>query len=327
MGKGPRPNDPCPCGSGFKYKKCCRASGKADTKPRGQYTAADRTSALEKLDFFIDELWQIEEEKAFDQFWGYFLDREDELPPGLLSMSRHFYDTWFAFDARFEDGERVIDHFLEQAPLSRGERTYLDAMRKSTVRLYEVTETVPGKSVTLHDVFSGSTVTVNERSASQSLSRSDWLATRVLPHGSSGGPEIDGGTLTIARFSREPLLEATEEYRERFRRKDPTAPDDRFFELLPPLVHEEWLASIFEPNIPSLANTDGESMVWTRILFRVEDAAWSLRRAIATSGGRSFSSGLDGSRVDRTRASARGERAPRRSNAARVRASISSTGM
>ena len=42
-------NDPCPCGSGKKYKQCCLHEGDA----RPGFTADDRNSALAKLDRFV----------------------------------------------------------------------------------------------------------------------------------------------------------------------------------------------------------------------------------------------------------------------------------
>lgn len=52
---------------------------------------------------------------------------------------------------------------------------------------YEVTDTVPGTSMTLRDLVEGTVVTVNERSASREVARHSCLAARVLPRGYTGG--------------------------------------------------------------------------------------------------------------------------------------------
>jgi SEC-C motif len=170
MTKKARPNEPCRCGSGRKFKKCCGAPGARSGAGGLPHTQADRVSAFEKLDFFIEELWGEEEESAFEEFWGRHPDREDELPPELLVMSRDVQEAWFAFDCQLEDGRRILDEFLEQAVLSSGERSSLTAMRQSTMRLYEVTESVPGASMTHRDLVEGTVVAVSERTASRTLS-------------------------------------------------------------------------------------------------------------------------------------------------------------
>ncbi len=45
MRSDPKPNDPCPCGSGRKYKKCCRARDRLD-RLRGRTAGPDSAAAL-----------------------------------------------------------------------------------------------------------------------------------------------------------------------------------------------------------------------------------------------------------------------------------------
>jgi hypothetical protein len=183
MTKKVGPNEPCPCGGGRKFKKCCGAQGATAAAGGLPHTPTDRASAFEKLDFFIDAMLREEEEDAFEAFWGPHLERESELPEELLVMSRDVQETWFAFDYELEDGARVIDEFLEQAVLAPRERSFLEAMQKSTMRLYELTEVVAGSSITLRDLVEGTVVTVSERTASRTLARHTCLAARVIPRG------------------------------------------------------------------------------------------------------------------------------------------------
>ena len=277
MGRKARPNDPCPCRSGVKFKKCCgRPAGSA--KPTGVvHTPAERASAIEKLDFFVDEIWEEEDEEAFDEFWGRHLDREQELPRDLLALSRGVQETWFAFDYRLEDDSRVIDHVLAQAELTPGERSYLSAMGASSMRLYEVADTVPGTSMTLRDLVEDTVVTVNERTGSRSIARHTCLAARVIPRGCSGGPEIEMALLHIPDLWREPVLAAVKQHREEFFRDDPSRSLDDFYKELPPFFHDAWVRSIFEPAVPELKNTDGEPLVTTRVSFHVDDVAALVR--------------------------------------------------
>jgi hypothetical protein len=83
----PGRNDPCPCGSGRKFKKCCLT---AAVPPR--YTKDERASAFAKLDRFIDDVMGAEDELAFEEFWGEHLEWDDELAPAHRQQSSDVYD-------------------------------------------------------------------------------------------------------------------------------------------------------------------------------------------------------------------------------------------
>jgi hypothetical protein len=227
---------------------------------------------MEKLDLFIDELWEEEEEEtAFEEFWGRHIDREGQLPPDLLTLSRGVEESWFAFDCPLEDDSRIIHHFLEQANLTPGERSYLSAMRGSSMRLYEVTDTVPGSSMTLRDLVEGTVVQVNERTGSRTIARHTCLAARVIARGCSGGPEIEMALLHIPDLLRESVLAEVKQRRDDFFDDNPGGSVDDFYKGLPPVFHDAWVTSIFEPAVPELRNADGEVMIVTRVSFHVDD--------------------------------------------------------
>jgi hypothetical protein len=271
MTKKVRPNEPCPCGSGRKYKKCCNGPGAPVAAGGLPHTQTDRASAFEKLDFFIDELWEEEEEAAFEAFWGRHGERESELPKDMLVMSRDVQEAWFAFDHEVDDGVRVIDEFLKQAVLSGSERSFLTAMSQSSMRFYEVQETVPGTSMTLQDLVEGDVVVVSERTGSRTIARHDCLAARVIPRGCSGRPEIEMGILPVSSLLRDQMIAGIKKHRSEFLRDHPSASIDAFYKLIPPLFHDAWITSIFEPAVPKLANTDGEELVTTCVSFHVDD--------------------------------------------------------
>lgn len=263
----PGRNDPCPCGSGRKFKKCCLT---AAVSPG--YTRDERASAFARLDRFIADVMGAEDELAFDEFWGEHLEWEDELGPAHRQQSSDVFDLWFAFDRDLEDGRLVIDLFLDRHPhLSTGERLFLTTLRGSSMRLHEIVDLTPGVSVTLRDVVEKTEVTVHERTGSRTLQRHEWLAARVVPSGSSGKPEIEAGLLHIPRSIRDSVLAQLSSMRDEFRRDHPEAPLDDFYKRLPPFFHAAWATSILDPPIPELHNTDGDEMVLSRVGFDVLD--------------------------------------------------------
>jgi hypothetical protein len=65
--------------------------------------------------------------------------------------------------------------------------------------------------------------------------------------------------------------------REKYFRDHPAGRIDDFYEEQPPLCHDAWVTSIFEPAVPALRNTDGEVLVETRVSFHVDDAGLLVR--------------------------------------------------
>jgi hypothetical protein len=89
----PGRNDPCPCGSGNKYKKCCLAKEEAvareqlvkaqarDTLRRDQRAAADRLQVTELTAAVAARLARAEEEDAYED---------------ALDIASNAVVTWFA---------------------------------------------------------------------------------------------------------------------------------------------------------------------------------------------------------------------------------------
>jgi SEC-C motif len=262
-------NDQCPCGSGLKYKKCC-----ANKAPIIGYSRAERTSARTKLLDYVAHHLGREDDAALDQFWGPLDDIENDdfnADPHFTAVSEQIFDDWAVFDLELEAGDLMVDRFLAtKASLTSGERNYLGIMKASSLRLYEVEDLTPGDSLTLRDFIEGGRVTVQEKAASRSLHRFDWIATRVVSSGASGRPELEG-LMHVAPMRAQVFLERLRESREDFLEEYPGSDLSRFYKSIVPNVHELWARSIVEPAIPQLANTDGEEMVMTRVRFDVVD--------------------------------------------------------
>lgn len=266
-----KPNAPCPCGSGKKSKKCCGWS--AVRQAQGGYTREERAGAFARLDHFVDSYLEDEEELAYDELWEQLPQGEDELSPDQRTQSNDLLDLWFAFDRPLDDDTLPVDRLLARGEaLSSGERLFLRTLRASSMRLWQVEDLVPGMTLSLRDVIEGDQVTVQERSASRTIERYEWIAARVVPLGASGEPELEAGVLHVPRLVRDSVMEQLRSKRERFLRAHSTAELARFYKNLPPFFHAAWAASILQPAIPDLHNTDGEPLLITRSSFEVTAA-------------------------------------------------------
>jgi hypothetical protein len=268
-------NEPCPCGSGRKFKKCC---GDALLRPSRPYTAENRHSAFVRLDAWIDAFAEEEAEAAHELFWGRFIDDVDELPEHLAMLSQDAEDLWFAFDCVSNSGGSIVDALLAEAELGLGERAFLTALRQSTMRLYEIVDAVPGVSLTLRDAIEGGQITVNERRGSREMRRHMFLAARVVPCGPSGGPELEAGVLPIPDLLKDEVIAQIRVLRARFLDEHRGAPINDFYKGLPPFFHDVWAGSFLDAQVPT-SKVDGEDLVPTTVEFDIVDAD-SLARAL-----------------------------------------------
>ena len=239
------------------------------------YTKQERLSARVAIEAFTSRKdWEPVEAEAADRFFGPFAsDRIDErLEEDTLAQSENAFRSWFWFDCRLPDGRRVVECFLERAKtLSTGERLYLEQMRGSSHRLYEIEAVVPGATLTLRDLIAGTSITVQERLGSRELHKWDVLAARLaLPAGASGKPEVDDLVL-LPRDAKDAILSDVEDALTKWRAAHPGGDSIELFEEYVPRFHEAWLGAIVNPPIPKLIFPGGEEALITRVHFDVED--------------------------------------------------------
>ncbi len=259
-------NEPCPCESGRKHKKCC---GKAVDRPPG-HTVEEREGALKKVWDYADNVAISEMREAFVEFWGEDIERAAELDEDVGGMSLELFRSWFAFDLPGASGQLIVEDVLESVALEPAERTFLTSMRTTVMRIYEVKELVPGSSITLLDLVEGGVVTVAERTASRSLNRHDCVATRVIERGCSGKPEMEMGVLRLPPATRERVLSTIEEELEGLPPELRSGGLANMKTLTPIIAHEHWIELSFQPAIPQLQNTDGEELLITRTSYHAD---------------------------------------------------------
>jgi hypothetical protein len=120
----------------------------------------------------------------------------------------------------FEDGTNVVDEYLKRRGWKEpaSVRTYMSALRSSTMSVYEVSDIVPGESFRARDLArGGEPVLISERSATRSLKPWDRIAARVVPVGSK--MQIGGGVLLFEMGTAETCIEALHEVRKRSKPK------------------------------------------------------------------------------------------------------------
>lgn len=280
-------NDPCPCGSGKKYKKCCLL--KQSAAPGPSRPSGPESRLQERLDTYIERsLPKTEVRRAMREYFGGRMDLDErtlEFDPDTVDAEWPAFLDWLLHDFRLSGGQTPLARFLAERghSLPAEERAILEERQDTAVALLEVVDLDPGKSLTLRDVFGGETIQVREVRGSLSAARWDLLSNRVIRV--QGERQLAGAGILFHASDREGLVQHVTAKYETFRRGHPDASWRDFFRAESLIFHRyaEQLARDYRP--PALYTTEGHPVVLGRLQYVVRDHR---RLLVALSAARDF---------------------------------------
>ncbi len=270
-------NDPCPCGSGKKYKHCClnaesvTTAAPADLTWRRMRTLCDGYPA--KMLRFIAEAY---DPSAIHEAWAEFMI-DDDLEFDPHSTLIQLFIPWFFHCWSPDPFDTLIrNKSLHEVPptaaylTSNGHRLdpllrrYLESLLTAPFTFFEVIECAPGTGLTLRDVMTQEQHAVTEKGLSQGVQRGDLLFGQLasvdqltMVEGCNGFaiPPIEKASIIELRAliaSAYPVIT-----HQVLREWD--------FELLD-LFHEI-TDRLYNPQLPKLQNTDGEPLSLHKLVF------------------------------------------------------------
>lgn len=280
----PNRNDPCPCGSGRKYKRCCAGrEGTAPGAPPAAFTQAERQRAFSRLVTFASgKEFAADHSVALAVYWAAGDAKEfKEIAAVVGEPAQAAYLTWFAVDMEMEEGDTVLDRFLVRrgGELPAGEAEYLRRLRGTHIRLYEVLEVRRDEGIRVRDLWNGDEVEVRERSATHQIVRWDLLGARLI-EGPGGAIEFEDIPNLFPVELKDELLGTLRRAHKVFKRKSPPRDDAAFFKGMTPYFTGMWLAHVVLRPPPTLATSDGDPLVLTKVVFDVDDTD-AARRILA----------------------------------------------
>ena len=277
-------NQPCPCGSGKKYKKCCLGKEKvsSDLLYRRLGEAHDRLAhrlMLYGLKEFGDSALGV----ALDEFMAW--PDEGTSDEELADHQPLFY-PWFIFNWEYEadpdhpqlDGpeETTIAELYAAHKgnrLNHLEAQIIEATARQPFSFYEIQETRPGKGYRLKDILCGTVSNVIEKQGSENVRRGDILFGRVV--------QIDPitmmmgcGTVLIPPRMKPELI--------RFRQwllesDDPITSSTLYdYDLEIRELYFDIFYSLMRP--PELQNTDGDSLNFHTIYYEIDSPEVAFER-------------------------------------------------
>ena len=198
-------NDPCPCGSGKKYKQCCMARDKAEQTERVAWGRATQDMRVALIGFAKEEAFVKDLAAGLGLFWQ---DRYtiETVPAMSVDESLRFFD-WFAHDYRLqvqEDetraGKRLIEVYRVEVAdaLTDKEASVLDgwiASPPGSAFALEETDSAQA-TVTIRDLLLPErTLTVHDAAAAKHGEVGQILLARPLPE--RGLLRLSGATAVL----------------------------------------------------------------------------------------------------------------------------------
>ncbi|KPL21259.1 MAG: hypothetical protein AMJ93_10090 [Anaerolineae bacterium SM23_84] len=174
-------NDPCPCGSGKKYKNCCLHKDRAQ-RIRERAWRREEQVTLEKLFAFAQQPnFSSQLTVAFNLFWNGNYGAEGWNALDSDEIGR-FLD-WYVHDYRLDrTRERIIDLFIKEmgARLLPGELERVKSWSGSQINVYRITEAAEPGLLSVVGVFQKIGETVGDDGLGQLSMPGDLALGRIL---------------------------------------------------------------------------------------------------------------------------------------------------
>lgn len=271
-------NDPCICGSGKKYKKCCGRELIApveDFEWRRIRKLEGRIFDEHLFPYALDEFPKEVMETAFVEFLT--VDLPDTIDPKTLFAQ--FFMPWFVFNWIIEDRfdlesinpeATIAENYLHQnsSKLNEEERRFIEEMNKTYYSFYKVLKIIPEKAIVVEDLLLGSHPTLKEKEGTKSLNPGDIIFNRILTF---KGQSISVGMApyTLPSFCLKGVHEIKKEFKKQFRKRTLTPQflrEDGNYYLLD--HYFEGLEALYNQPMPEILNGEGESFEITKSYFK-----------------------------------------------------------
>ncbi len=286
----PGRNDPCPCGSGKKYKRCCLAQQVAPVASLNWQKM--RKTEGELVHILLKHVDRFYGSEAIAEAWDEFslwndLPMDPESEPELDTI----FLPWFVFNWTPDNAEideaqhlpemQVAMHYLKQKGPQADSfyRRFIEEACAQPYSFFQVTDTDPGRSLSLKDLLLGREITVHERQASTTLKRGDIIFTRIITMDDAsimvGCAPIIIPPAYLNDFidMRENMAEVLPDYGLEFLHE---------YDIELRSLYYGIREVLHNPSLPELQNTDGDPLQPTKLYYTLKCTPHEALDALAT---------------------------------------------
>ena len=279
MTSAPGRNDPCPCGSGRKYKHCCLAAQEA-IPPEDLAWRRVRRSVDDLGGHLLNASLEHFGRGGIDEAWAEFTLWEDDEGFDPETREMQLFMPWYLYDWLPEAEETGVPEPARTTTAAQayarkqGRRLdpvaarYIEACGRAPFSFHEVLACEPGRGLHLRDVLLGTETFVFEASGSANARAGDMLFGRVVPI--DGIALVDGcGAAVIPPGEKPRIIELRKSLREAAELSVDLL-REAYLDLLE--LYHELADRILDPRPPAMQNTDGEPLELQRLLWDIDDA-------------------------------------------------------
>jgi len=278
-------NDPCPCGSGKKYKHCCLASSPVsiDALEHHDTPWSRQRDASDKITKDLLKIVQSEFADEIVEAWMDFNQTTESEPLEKMPEEISIFSPYLLFEwdpekrARRSGGKpkagAVARSYMEKnaSRLSELELLILEQAASRPVSFYEVVRSDPGRGVVLRDLLIGEEMDVEEHSGSNMMRPGDLTYGQIWIL-----PEVATlGRLAPSMIPPDKKVQIVE-LRAKLRRK--MAKQNRELSAADLIRYTEEIRTVYLDirdalrRPPKLQNTDGDPFVFHTLAFRISSA-------------------------------------------------------
>jgi hypothetical protein len=287
----PGRNDPCPCGSGRKYKQCCLQAqiGVLETPEALAWRRIRRT--LDELQSGTTTPLAVltrTHPAAVDEGWSEFAGIEEPFNPNTPHLG--VFTSWLlyrwspvpgtgaAVNAALA-GRVPIELYLEHVRqrIDPAARRYMEAGLRASFSFHEAQRCDPGRGFEARDLFTGRERYVMERGAAQNMRTGDIVFGLIV--------DVDGismlecaGPCHIPPIRKIEIMNFRKELLRDKAQCTPEELNDWDFELID--LYVEITEQLLNPRLPELRNTDGQVLEMHRLAYSI-DSPEAVLRALA----------------------------------------------
>ena len=259
-------NDPCPCGSGRKYKKCCLPRDMEAQTTRSRYRQVEKSLRDKMLEYHDQERFDWDAEQALDQWYASYGTNFKSKPDDDVRFA-----VWFIHDYKLSYGKTLLELFYDERrhTLDGLETEILMGWMGTCLGVYEVNRVEEGSGVGLTELFTGEKCFAYDVSASRSLVKWDIILARVTNVGDLCG--LEGAGLVYSSAEKETLIRFGEELFRQYRKSRPDASWREF-------MKEEGIRfnaslGVVKKRFKEMKvlTAEGDEVVFSRAVYRVKD--------------------------------------------------------
>lgn len=268
-------NDPCPCGSGKKYKNC--------HLPLEEAARSEQLLLRRAVDTLLPKVIDAARElpdvipAAFARYWsGKYGPEELANLDDLEDRGADRFLTWFAFDYPQEDGRTLVERLAADPgglELNTEEAKVLPGWRDVRLRAYVAEAVQKGQSLRVRDLLEETVYDVSDSAASRRVLPGEVLVGHLLP--AADAYFVGGAAAHLTEDTREKLRAFMDLHLEALARERPGATwADLLRERSEVLNHFVMQLPVEKPD-PTLLDT---ILMQTRIALQLAGESVGVRR-------------------------------------------------